>query len=232
MVRAKDTKKFKYANKPKDFVKSTGVKVGNIKISVGDARKILTHYNAKMEIQGRIWLMRGSELEKELKNFIPVKKGTKYIFKHRSNRRYTSPAYHLRGMTDAKETKGYEKAAIKMAKEEDKKAKKAYKEAMKKKKAAAKNKKIKAGTKGAKSKTHKGDKDYTTKAGDKVYHQKGKDVKKKKKPFSAADENVKMRKWLDTGNRRAATIKKEMDKAKYKSTKKLLERALKKKQKK
>jgi len=34
------------------------------------------------------------------------------------------------------------------------------------------------------SKTHKGDKDYTTKRGDKDFHQKGKDIKKKRKPFS------------------------------------------------
>ena len=38
--------------------------------------------------------------------------------------------------------------------------------------------------KGAKSKTHKGDKDYTTKKGDKDFHQGGKDVKKKRKPYT------------------------------------------------
>jgi hypothetical protein len=37
--------------------------------------------------------------------------------------------------------------------------------------------------KGAKSKTHPGDKDYTTKKGDKDFHRDGKDVKKKRKPF-------------------------------------------------
>jgi hypothetical protein len=37
--------------------------------------------------------------------------------------------------------------------------------------------------KGDKSKTHKGDKDYTTKKGDKDFHEKGHDEKKKKKPF-------------------------------------------------
>ena len=37
--------------------------------------------------------------------------------------------------------------------------------------------------KGAKSKTRKGDMDYTTKRGDKVFHRKGKDVKMKRKPF-------------------------------------------------
>ncbi len=44
--------------------------------------------------------------------------------------------------------------------------------------------KAKAGHKGAKSKTHKGDKDYTTKRGDKDFHRKGKDVKAKRKPFA------------------------------------------------
>lgn len=43
-------------------------------------------------------------------------------------------------------------------------------------------------TKGAKSKTHKGDKDYTTKKGDKDFHEDGKDVKKRKKPYKG---NVK-----------------------------------------
>ena len=43
-------------------------------------------------------------------------------------------------------------------------------------------------TKGAKSKTHKGDKDYTTKKGDKDFHEDGKDVKKPKKPYKG---NVK-----------------------------------------
>ena len=38
--------------------------------------------------------------------------------------------------------------------------------------------------KGDKSKTHKGDKDYTTKRGDKDYHRGGHDVKGKKNPFT------------------------------------------------
>ena len=38
--------------------------------------------------------------------------------------------------------------------------------------------------KGMKSKTHKGDLDYTTKRGDKDFHRKGHDEKEKKKPFS------------------------------------------------
>ena len=38
--------------------------------------------------------------------------------------------------------------------------------------------------KGMKSKTHKGDLDYTTKRGDKDYHRGGHDEKEKKKPFS------------------------------------------------
>lgn len=37
--------------------------------------------------------------------------------------------------------------------------------------------------KGAPSKTHKGDKDYTTKKGDKDFHRKNKDVKEKRKPY-------------------------------------------------
>ena len=37
--------------------------------------------------------------------------------------------------------------------------------------------------KGAESKTHKGDKDYTTKKGDKDFHEKGHDVKKARKPY-------------------------------------------------
>ncbi len=40
------------------------------------------------------------------------------------------------------------------------------------------------GKKGDKSKTHKGDKDYTTKRGDKDYHMGGHDVKGKRRPFS------------------------------------------------
>lgn len=39
-------------------------------------------------------------------------------------------------------------------------------------------------SKGMKSKTHKGDEDYTTKKGDKDFHEKGHDEKKKKKPFA------------------------------------------------
>jgi hypothetical protein len=39
--------------------------------------------------------------------------------------------------------------------------------------------------KGMKSKTHKGDMDYTTKKGDKDFHQKDKDVKKKRSPYQA-----------------------------------------------
>ena len=37
--------------------------------------------------------------------------------------------------------------------------------------------------KGAKSKTRPGDKDYTTKKGDKDFHREGKDVKMKRKPY-------------------------------------------------
>lgn len=38
--------------------------------------------------------------------------------------------------------------------------------------------------KGAPSKTHPGDKDYTTKKGDKDYHESGHDQKRKRKPYS------------------------------------------------
>ena len=38
--------------------------------------------------------------------------------------------------------------------------------------------------KGSKSKTHKGDKDFTTKKGSKDFHEDGKDVKKKRKPYT------------------------------------------------
>lgn len=39
--------------------------------------------------------------------------------------------------------------------------------------------------KGMKSKSRKGDKDFTTKKGDKDFHEKGKDVKKKRSPYQA-----------------------------------------------
>lgn len=42
---------------------------------------------------------------------------------------------------------------------------------------------MKKSTKGSKSKTRPGDMDYTTKRGDKDFHQGGKDVKKTRKPF-------------------------------------------------
>ena len=38
--------------------------------------------------------------------------------------------------------------------------------------------------KGSKSKTHKGRKDFTTKRGDKVFHRKGKYVRKSRKPYT------------------------------------------------
>ncbi len=46
-------------------------------------------------------------------------------------------------------------------------------------------------SKGAMSKTHKGDKDYTTKRGDKDFHEGGKDEKKKKKPFGKGSQAMK-----------------------------------------
>ena len=39
-------------------------------------------------------------------------------------------------------------------------------------------------TKGTRSKTHPGRKNYTTKKGDKVFHRKGKYVRKSRKPYS------------------------------------------------
>ena len=38
--------------------------------------------------------------------------------------------------------------------------------------------------KGSKSKTHKGDLDFTTKKGDHDYHRKGHDIKHRKRPFT------------------------------------------------
>jgi ElaB/YqjD/DUF883 family membrane-anchored ribosome-binding protein len=46
------------------------------------------------------------------------------------------------------------------------------------------------GVKGSKSKTHKGDLDYTTKKGDKVFHENGHFVKKSYKPFDAHKGSV------------------------------------------
>ena len=43
---------------------------------------------------------------------------------------------------------------------------------------------FKVGKKGSKSKTHKGDKNFTTKKGDMDYHEGGHDQKKAKKPYS------------------------------------------------
>ena len=43
--------------------------------------------------------------------------------------------------------------------------------------------KPRSGTKGAKSKTRKGDLDYTTKRGDRVFHRGGKDIPMKRRPF-------------------------------------------------
>ena len=45
-------------------------------------------------------------------------------------------------------------------------------------------KKVTSSKKGAPSKTHKGDKDYTTKKGDKDFHEGGHDQKRKKTPYS------------------------------------------------
>jgi hypothetical protein len=39
-------------------------------------------------------------------------------------------------------------------------------------------------TKGTRSKTHKGRRNYTTKKGDKVFHRKGHNVHKKRKPYT------------------------------------------------
>ena len=45
-------------------------------------------------------------------------------------------------------------------------------------------KKATSSKKGAPSKTHPGDKDYTTKKGDKDYHESGHDQRRKRKPYS------------------------------------------------
>ena len=45
--------------------------------------------------------------------------------------------------------------------------------------------------KGAKSKTHKGDKDYTTKRGDKDFHRKGHNVHKKRAPYRKKKKGCK-----------------------------------------
>jgi len=60
------------------------------------------------------------------------------------------------------------------------------------------------GMKGSASKTHKGDKDYTTKRGDKDYHQAGKDVKKSTKPFTGKKKR-KVR--SDKGKKRGGKAK-------------------------
>ena len=202
-----------------------GVKVGNIMVSVATARKILTHYNASVEIQGRIWLMRTSELEKELKNFTPVKSGGKYRFQHKKRVSYRSPAYFARNRSNLaygrdlikKEVVRAKKAKVKATHRVHQKKSEVPKSQYIKKygkstlsamkvselKAIAKKeghkgysglkkaqlitilgrKTMGGSKKGAKSKTHKGDKDYTTKKGNKDFHQKGKDIKKTKRPY-------------------------------------------------
>ena len=52
-----------------------------------------------------------------------------------------------------------------------------------KKDKADERKAMKGRKKGTKSKTRKGDKDFTTKKGDKDFHEKGKDVKKARMPY-------------------------------------------------
>jgi len=52
----------------------------------------------------------------------------------------------------------------------------------------------KSSKKGAASKTRPGDKDYTTKRGDKVFHEGGKDVKKSTKPFTKRKAKPKSKK--------------------------------------
>ena len=48
-------------------------------------------------------------------------------------------------------------------------------------------------TKGTRSKTHKGRKNYTTKKGDKVFHRKGKNVRKSRKPYSKKKRGGQLR---------------------------------------
>ena len=174
---AKANKSFPYTSKGADGKwrqkkalgeKGTGVKVDGITISVQDARKILTHYNARMEVQGKIWLMRTGQLEKELSRFKATHKGGgKYVFTAKAGRRYTSPEYHIRGITAATAGRKAASAAKKVAKADEKMKKKLSKlkdhysdtaanrklgrvglpHKKKEKKAAPKNKKIKKQTK-------------------------------------------------------------------------------------
>ena len=62
--------------------------------------------------------------------------------------------------------------------------------------------------KGDKSKTHKGDLDYTTKRGDKDFHQKGHDVKKKRRPYTKDNidwDNIKWGSFTAQFNRYRST---------------------------
>ena len=52
-------------------------------------------------------------------------------------------------------------------------------------------------TKGTRSKTHPGRKNYTTKKGDKVFHRKGKYVRKSRKPYSKKMSILKYIKKLE-----------------------------------
>ena len=63
-----------------------------------------------------------------------------------------------------------------------------YKDALKSASATwtKRNNEAKGSAKGSASKTHKGDKNFTTKKGDKDFHREGKDVKEKKKPFATS----------------------------------------------
>ena len=86
-------------------------------------------------------------------------------------------AYAKKHKISYREAMSKAKASYKKGGKAKGKGKQTKKDKMKESKA------MKGKTKGKKSKSHKGDKDFTTKKGDKVYHEGGKDVKKKKKPY-------------------------------------------------
>lgn len=53
---------------------------------------------------------------------------------------------------------------------------------------------MKGFVKGTRSKTHRGRKNFTTKRGDKVFHRRGKYVRKSRKPYTKKNKTRKSRK--------------------------------------
>ena len=65
--------------------KKERVSIGGVSLSVRDGRKILAEYNRFVKIPG-VRTMTGAQLNaalKSLKNFVPVKVGNKYKFRHK-----------------------------------------------------------------------------------------------------------------------------------------------------